>query len=103
MSSGCKSVRIEEPFYDGIIVTGLEVIPSRLAGIAVSFSCYLDSKSAEKVAVFFGFAGGSSSHRYYHPRLVLNHKAQMLCLKTALQGKIVAPKTCHSERREESL
>ena len=65
MASRGESVGIDKSFDDGIIVTALEVIPSGVAGIAVSFSCYLDSKSAEKVASFSvlsiaGFLAGTT-------------------------------------------
>ena len=51
LTSGGKDIRIQEPLNDGVIVAGLEVIPSSVAGMEVSFSCYLDRKSIEKVAI----------------------------------------------------
>ena len=50
MSGAAVAVGVNKPFNDRIVVAGLEVIPSRLFGMAVSFLCCLDKKSAEKVA-----------------------------------------------------
>ena len=37
LTSGGESVRIQEPFDDGVVVTGLEVIPASVIGIILLF------------------------------------------------------------------
>ena len=65
MASGSKDIRIEKPFDDGVIVAGLEVIPSSVVWVVVSFSCYSGDKAVEKVvfiSVFLvaGFLAGTT-------------------------------------------
>ena len=51
MPSAAIGVRIEEPFDDGVVVAGLEVIPASVVWVVVSYFCYLDKNHAEKVAI----------------------------------------------------
>ena len=49
LTSGGERVRIQEPFDDGVVVAGLEVIPASVICVVVSFSCYSGDKAVEKV------------------------------------------------------
>ena len=65
LPSAAVAVRVQEPLDDGVIVTGLEVIPASVLGMAVNFSCYLGDKAVE-IIVFFsvflvaGFLAGTT-------------------------------------------
>ena len=89
LSSCYKPIRIQEPLDNGIVVAGLEVIPSCLSGLEVSFPWYLDRKPTEKVAIISvlratGFLAGTTTQGFFNgwPFQIINPKAHYAGPKT---------------------